>query len=93
MMTPAEFLTEYPLSSEEQEVIDKANRGNSTELVRLLNQVIRTIAGLRASSGRMSARSATGLLHYHRSKVKAFISLVEDANTRKALKNIFIGDE
>lgn len=92
-MKPSEFLAEYPLDSHTQMLVDDANNGKPELLIRLLSTTISAISGIRASSGKMSSSSATGLVHYHRSKIRALISLVEKPELRKSLKQIFIGDE
>jgi hypothetical protein len=92
-MLPSQFLTDYPLDLETQSIVDAANNGKLHEFTRLLNESTRAISGLSASSHKMSASSASGLLNYHRAKIRALISLIDNPAERKALKLIFVGDE
>lgn len=92
-MKPTEFLSQYPLDSETQEIIDRANRGDTTQLVSILTSSLRAVSALGVSTPGMTPQSVVGLRRYYQAKIRAYIALVKNSDTRKSLRKIFIGED
>jgi hypothetical protein len=86
------YLEQYPLSNEDQELIDLANRGKVAALTRYLSSCLIAVGKLSVEKVGQHKDTRLGLQRYYMGKISALISLIKDKEQRSLLTQIFIGE-